>query len=101
MSDERCPLIVAHGLPVVVRQALDDVQLPHAARLLMWHLSTRLDFVEWREVKGASLAHETRMKESTVYRTLALLTARGYLDSRAADKRARAYRLAWSRRQAA
>lgn len=98
MTDDTCALLAVHGLPVVITQALDDVQLPPTARLMMWHLRLRLDFVKFREVKAASIAHEMRIHEDTAGRTLALLVARGYL--RGAPRSiggARAYALPWSR----
>ncbi len=87
------------SLSPAVQQALDDVQLPLVARMMMWHLSKRLDHFEYREVKNASIAAEMRIKESTAGQTLALLVDRGYLDQRNSDRRTRAYRLPWSRRQ--
>ena len=86
------------GLPEVVRQALDDVQLPATARLMMWHLAQRLDLAEFREVKLSSLAHEMRIKETTTGQWLGILVERGYLDVRPIERRSRAYRLPWSRR---
>jgi hypothetical protein len=83
----------------VVQQALDDVTLPHSARLMMWHLAKRLDVFEYREVKNASLASEMRIKDTTTGQMLALLVAAGYLDQRSSDRRTRAYRWPWSRRQ--
>ncbi|MFN8995494.1 MAG: hypothetical protein ACK5X3_17770 [Pseudomonadota bacterium] len=82
-----------------VQQALDDVSLPHVARLMMWHLNKRLDGYEFREVKLASLAAEMRVKETTAGQTLALLHTTGYLDMRQGLGRTKAYRLQWSRRQ--
>lgn len=82
-----------------VQQALDDVTLPHTARLMMWHLAKRLDLFEFREVKNASLAAEMRIKDTTTGQMLAVLVAAGYLDQRGSDRRTRAYRLPWSRRQ--
>ena len=101
MSDPRCALLVAHGLPVVVRQALDDVQLPPAARLMMWHLQGHLDLVEWTPVKLVGIAHETRTRESTCSRMLSLLVERGYLLTRPDQRKGRAYRFPWSRRSMA
>lgn len=97
MADD-CPLLAVHGLPVVVAQALDDVHLPPAARLAMWHLRLRLDLVVYREVKAASLAHEMRVKEQTAGRVLTLLAARGYLRSQPRSiGGAKAYLFPWSR----
>jgi hypothetical protein len=87
-----CTLITAGGVPRVVEQALDDVQLPPVARLMMWHLAKRLDLFEYREVKNASIA-------ATAGQMLALLVSRGYLDQKNSDRRTRAFRLLWSRRQ--
>jgi hypothetical protein len=98
MSGPACTLVAQHGIPTVVLQALDDTQLPHVARLAMWHLRLRLDLLEYREVKGESLAAEMRVKERTALDALALLTARGYLDMRPMLRRSRGYRLLWSRR---
>jgi hypothetical protein len=94
-----CTLITAGGVPRVVEQALDDVQLPPVARLMMWHLAKRLDLFEYREVKNASIAAEMRVKETTAGQMLALLVSRGYLDQKNSDRRTRAFRLLWSRRQ--
>ena len=95
---EACILLAPHGLPAVVRQALDDVSLPPVARLMMWHLAGRLDFVELRELKVASLAHEMKVKERRAARALSTLVARGYLrcDRRRAPALSR-YALPWSR----
>lgn len=82
----------------VVQQALGDVQMPALARLTMWHLAARLDVQEYREVKGASLASEMRIRETTVGQMLNLLCERGYLDARPTTRRSRAFRLPWSRR---
>lgn len=99
MSWPACGLIAQHGVPTVVAQALDDVQLPPVARLMMWHLAKRLDLFEYREVKNASIAAEMRIKDTTAGQMLALLVERGYLDQRASERRTRAFRLLWSRRQ--
>lgn len=96
--NDACTLLAVHGLPVVIAQAMDDVTLPPAARLMMWHLRLRLDLVKFREVKAASIAHEMRIREETAGRTLTLLVERGYL--RGAPRTiggARAYCLPWSR----
>jgi DNA-binding transcriptional ArsR family regulator len=87
-------------LPVVVAQALDDVQLPHVCRLAMWHLRLRLDGVHYVEVKAASLASEMRVKERTVSLALERLTQDGYLDEHH-KQRPRAFRLPWARLLAA
>lgn len=94
---DACTLIAQHGVPIVVLQALDDHKLPDIDRLVMWHLRLRLDFVEYREVKVASLAHEMRRKERTVNHALDRLTAVGYLDQHTRS-RPRAFRFPWSRR---
>lgn len=99
MSAPSCTLITAGSVPRVVEQALDDVTLPAMGRLMMWHLAKRLDLFEYREVKNASIAAEMRIKETTAGQMLALLVERGYLDQRASDRRTRAFRLLWSRRQ--
>jgi hypothetical protein len=98
MTDTACSLIAHHGIPVVVTQALDDLQLPPAARLMMWHLRLRLDLVAYREVYAASIAHEMRVHPNSAGRTLALLVDRGYLRVQPRRKReARAYAFPWSR----
>lgn len=81
-----------------VRQALGDVQLPPLARLMMWHLAARLDVFEFREVKLASIGSEMRIRETTAGQMLTRLVAEGYLDE-APQRRPRAFRLMWSRRQ--
>jgi hypothetical protein len=86
------------GVPEIVAQAMDDTSLPAAARVLMWELRTRLDFLEYREQKQESLACSTRMKRQRVGLMLDLLVARGYLDSRPIERRRVAYRLYASRR---
>ena len=96
MSDE-CTLIARHGWPRVVEQALRDFSLPPMARLMMFHLADRLDIVEFREVKGASLANEMRIHETTAGHMLTVLVERGYLDE-SARRKPRAFRLLWSRR---
>jgi hypothetical protein len=91
------------GVPIVVRQALDDVQLPPSARLMMWHVQAWLDFHEYRALKGITLAHEMRIRETTASKALSLLVDRGYLDESAdggRGGRARAFRLPFSRRRA-
>jgi hypothetical protein len=92
-----CTLIAQHGVPRVVLQALDDTHLTHVARLTMWHLQSRLDVVDFLEVKGVSLACEMRVKERTAYSALRELVARGYLLEHGSRK-PRAYRFPWSRR---
>lgn len=97
-----CALLAVHGLPVVVRQALDDVQLPPTARLMMWHLVVWLDLVEYRELKGITIAHDMRIRETTAGQTLTLLVQRGYLDEAPTGGRGgrpRAFRLPFSRRR--
>lgn len=101
---DACTLLVQHGLPLVVRQALDDVQLPPTARLMMWHLCGWLDLVEYREVKGIAIGHEMRVRETTAGQMLTLLVRLGYLDeSPRSGKggRPRAFRLPYSRRRMA
>ena len=44
---------------LAVEQALDDVSLPPAARLTMWHIRKRLTMQAFTEVKAESLAHES------------------------------------------
>ena len=83
-------------VPAVVEQALNDVQLPHVARLTMWDLRLRLDGVHYVEVKVASLAFEMRVKERTANDALLRLVDDGYLDVHAKQK-PRAYRFPWSR----
>ena len=85
------------SVPMVVDQALADVQLPDAARLLMWHLSKRLVIGEYREVYAESLASESRRKITTVGQMLTLLVHRGYLDE-SVKRKPRAFRLPSSRR---
>ncbi|MEQ1693779.1 MAG: BlaI/MecI/CopY family transcriptional regulator, partial [Gemmatimonas sp.] len=79
-----------------ISQALDDVSLPHAARLVMWHLGKRLDVTHFREVKTDSLASEMRLKPNTVFKSLRQLVARGYLEEHT-KRKPRAYRMPWSR----
>lgn len=97
MTAPTCSLLAVHGMPVVVTQALSDVSLTPTARLMMWHLKDRLDFLSFRDIYGESLAREMRIKETTVGQTLTLLVARGYLEENG-KKRPRAFRLPWSRR---
>jgi DNA-binding IclR family transcriptional regulator len=95
---DNCTLLAQHGLPVVVVQALDDLQLPPAARLMMWHLRLRLDLVAFREVKAASLAREMRIKDQTAARLLLMLADRGYLRMQERTfSGPKAYALPWSR----
>jgi hypothetical protein len=97
-------MMAQYGIPVVVRQALDDTQLPPSARLMMWHVQAWLDFAEYRELKGVAIAHEMRIRETTAGQTLTLLVRRGYLDERGGSGRggkARAFRLPFSRRRSA
>lgn len=98
MTGPHCTLITAGSVPRVVEQALDDVQLPPVARLMMWHLAKRLDLFEYREVKNASIAAEMRIEDQTAGRALRVLVDRGYLDERRGHRRARAFRMPWSRR---
>lgn len=83
--------------PIVVQQALDDVTLPHAARLAMWHLRLWLDVAEYREVKIVALASAMRIKERNANDAVLTLVARGYLDQHP-RQRPRALRLPYSRR---
>ena len=82
---------------LAVEQALDDVSLPPAARLTMWHIRKRLTMTAFAEVKAESLAAEMRIKDTTVGQMLTLLVQRGYLDE-SGKKKPRAFRLPWSRR---
>lgn len=84
-------------IPTVVAQALEDRELPPVARLAMWYLSRRLDFLEFRDVKTESLATEMGIKATTAGQALHLLVARGYLDE-SGRRKPRAFRLMWSRR---
>lgn len=84
-------------LSQTAQQALNDVSLPPAARLMMWHLAARLDCMEYREQKYESLAHEMRVNETTVGKMLNLLVQRGYLDE-SGKKKPRAFRMPLSRR---
>lgn len=97
MSGPSCSLVTGGSVPRVVEQALDDRALPPMARLMMWHLRHRLDFMEFREVKAASLAADMRIKESTVGQMLTMLVERGYLEE-SGKKKPRAFRMPWSRR---
>jgi len=95
---ERCVLIAQHGLPVVVAQALRDLTLPQGARLMMFYLTDYLDFVEYREVKVASLASAMKTHHRSTGRLLALLVSRGYLRCRPRVRNSpRAYVMPWSR----
>ena len=85
---------------LAVEQALDDVSLPPAARLTMWHIRKRLTMTAFAEVKAESLAAEMRLKDTTVGQMLTLLVQRGYLDE-SGKKKPRAFRLPWSRRVSA
>jgi hypothetical protein len=82
---------------LAVEQALDDVSLPPAARLTMWHIRKRLTMVAFTEVKAESLANEMRVLDTTVGKMLTLLVERGYLEE-SGTKKPRAFRLPWSRR---
>jgi hypothetical protein len=82
---------------LAVEQALDDVSLPPAARLTMWHIRKRLTMTAFAEVKAESLAAEMRIKDTTVGQMLTVLVQRGYLDE-SGKKKPRAFRLPWSRR---
>ena len=82
---------------LAVEQALDDVSLPPAARLTMWHIRKRLTMVAFTEVKAESLANEMRVLDTTVGKMLTLLVERGYLEE-SGKKKPRAFRLPWSRR---
>jgi hypothetical protein len=84
--------------PLVIRQALDDVRLSDTARLTMWHLQSRLDVVDFIDLKALSLAHEMRKKERTVSGALRELVANGYL-LEGGTRNARSFRLPWSRRR--
>jgi hypothetical protein len=91
------PPIAESGLPVVVAQALEDRSLPPVARLAMWYLHKILDFVEFREVKSASLALLMGVEDQSAGRACRILVERGYLDEHG-KRRPRAYRMPWSRR---
>jgi len=91
-------LVTVGGVPVVVRQALDDATLQPAAKAVMWYLHQRLDFYEYREQKAESVACAVSVTPQHAGRALRLLVERGYLDEHG-RRRPRAYRLPWSRRQ--
>ena len=84
-------------IPLAVQQALEDLALPPSARLMMWYLAKRLDLIEFREVKAASIAAEMHIRENTASEAIALLVARGYLDE-SGQRKPRALRMPWSRR---
>ena len=84
---------------LAVEQALDDVSLPPAARLTMWHVRKRLTMQAYTEVKAESLASEMRVDDTTAGKMLTLLVQRGYLEE-SGKKKPRAFRLPWSRRGA-
>jgi hypothetical protein len=96
MSDDAV-LSLAYGVPTVVRQALSDTRLPQVARLTMWHLIERLDFLDYVEVKVASLAREMRVKETTAGEALRALVAAGYLLEHQ-KRKPRAFRFPQARR---
>jgi DNA-binding MarR family transcriptional regulator len=97
-----CTLITAGSVPRVVEQALDDQSLRPVERLAMWHLSRHyLDFHEYREVKTTALAKHMGIEDQTAGRALRSLVDRGYLDQQRGDRRARAFRMPWTRRAAA
>lgn len=98
MSGPHCVLVSDGGLPVVVRQALDDDRLPPAAKAVIWYLHSVLDFHAYREQKVESVARGAGVKDRTAARMLLLLVARGYLDEHG-TQRPRAFRMPWSRRQ--
>lgn len=86
------------AVPPVVAEALGDTSLPPFARLAMWHLASRLDVHEFREVKIISLAHEMRCKDVTGGEVVRRLIAEGYLDLHP-KRKPRALRLPWTRRR--
>jgi hypothetical protein len=85
------------SVPPAVHQALSDTDMPPAARLMMWHLATRLDLMEFTNVKAESLALEMGIAGTTVSHMLTLLVERGYL-SESGQRKPRAFRMMWSRR---
>lgn len=90
--------LARYGVPMVVKQAMDNAKgLPPAARLVMWHLQYRLNFLEFVEVKAESLATDAGIKETTAGQMLTLLVKRGYLEE-SAKKKPRAFRMPWSQR---
>jgi DNA-binding MarR family transcriptional regulator len=102
MTSTHCTLITAGSVPRVVEQALDDQSLRPVERLAMWHLSRHyLDFHEYREVKTTALAKHMGIEDQTAGRALRSLVDRGYLDQQRGDRRARAFRMPWTRRAAA
>lgn len=96
MSGEPTQALVA-GWPLVVVQALDDLELTQTARLTMWHLRAWLDVLEYREVKVLALARAMRVKERNANDAVLLLVARGYLDQHPKQK-PRALRFPYCRR---
>ncbi len=96
-EERACALVSDGGLPIVVRQALDDRTLSPASKAVMWELQKRLDFHHYREQKEASLAAAVGIEPQSVGRALRLLVERGYLDEHQ-RQRPRAYRMPWSRR---
>ena len=99
MTGPSCTLMTAGSVPRVVEQALDDGGMSPVTRLVMWVLArSYLDFVEFREVKTTSLASAMGIEDQTAGRALRTLVDRGYLEERRTSRRARAFRMPWSRR---
>lgn len=100
MSGDSCALLAIHGLPVVVRQAQDDRDLPPAAKAVMWHAQYVLDLQEMREWATIAVAFRAGIKETTAGQMLTLLVGLGYLEE-STKRKPRAFRLPWSRRTTA
>lgn len=99
MTGPHCTLVTAGSVPRVVEQALEDRSLRPVDRLAMWYLARHyLDFYEFREVKTTALAKLMGIEDQTAGRALRALVDRGYLDCQQGDRRARAFRMPWSRR---
>ena len=93
---DRLPTVADGGVPVVVRQALDDRTLSPASKAVMWELQKRLDFHHFREQKVESVAAAVGIEPQTAGRALRQLVERGYLDEHE-KRRPRAYRMPWSK----
>jgi hypothetical protein len=77
---------------------MSDHELSPVTRLVFWHVSELLDFVEARPIKNAGVASVMRVGAKTVNAALSTLVARGYLDE-LSGHRPRCFRLLLSRRQ--
>jgi hypothetical protein len=97
-SANSCELGFSGGVPVVVRQALDDRRLSPLSQRVMWKLQLVLDLMETRPLYEEAVAKLAGVKIQSAGKALAELSREGYLECDPDKTRPRWYRMPWSRR---